>query len=102
MDFLGDLFGGLAEGLAICFSGNGKNDGGGCVIFIVVIAIIGGVGMGISSCQKKTEVPPAPIIQKQQEAVKQEAVKQKETMSHWLGRKSKDSVIEFGKGVIGK
>ena len=101
MDFLGDLLSGIGEIFVLGSfggGGNGKNDdNGGCAIVFVIIALIGGVGMGISSCQKKTEVPPAPIIQKQQEAVKP-----KETMSHWLGRKSKDSVIEFGKGVIGK
>lgn len=100
MDFLGDLLGGIGELFMLGSfggGGNGKNnDNGGCAIVFVIIALIGGVGMGISSCQKKTEVPPAPIIQKTVEPVK------KETMSHWLGRKSKDSVIEFGKGVIGK
>lgn len=103
MDFLGDLLGGIGELFvfsAFTGGGNGKNsdDNSGCAIIFVVLALIGGVGMGISSCMKKPEEipPPAPIVQKVEE------VKKKETISHWMGRKTKDSVIEFGKGVIGK
>lgn len=105
MDFLGDLLTGIGELFVLgSFGGGGgknSNDGAfGCSIFLVVIAVIGGIGMGISSCQKKTEVSPAPIVQPQTETTAPPV--KKETLSHWMGRKTKDSVIEFGKGVIGK
>jgi len=94
MEFLGELLSGISELFVFSSlgSGNGKNDndmGGGCALLFAMLLVIGGVGMGISSCHKKTEVSPAPITQK-------------ESIPHLLGRKTKDSVIDFGKGIIGK
>jgi len=101
MEFLGELLSGISELFVFSSlgSGNGKNDndmGGGCALLFAMLLVIGGVGMGISSCYKKTEVSPATITQKQED------LKKKESIPHLLGRKTKDSVIDFGKGIIGK
>lgn len=96
---LGDLFSGVADvaaGSMTSSAAKGDNDGCAVVgIFVLVAALIGGAIMGISKMVSKPEEPVKPPAVKVEE-------KPKETFSHFLGRKTKDSVIEFGKGVIGK
>ena len=99
MDGLGELIGGIADIAAtatVIPSGNGKNADSGCAAFLGIMAIIGLLALPFACLSKKPEKPvPAPLA-------KEQPIVKRETIPHLLGRKTKDSVIEFGKGVIGK
>ena len=106
MDDIGDVVGGvvelggaIVEGVASSGGNRGRNNDG-CFVFLTIFLVIGLIFGGIAMCAKSSKVPDSPKTIPPEQFVG--PLQPKETLSHKLGRKTKESVIEFGKGLIGK
>lgn len=70
--------------------------------FVAVIGVLGLICAPFACLAKKTAETEGKIINTITSPMSNTSKKPDESIPHWLGRKTKDSVIDFGKGIIGK
>lgn len=102
---IGDVVMGVADAATSGMTAGGKNGpDGGCLVILLILVLVGAPLLLITKCVG--EPPEVKIIRKVSEFVSPQPAThdqpKKESIPHWMGRKTKDSVIDFGKGIIGK